>query len=71
MRSGSLTFVRGIVTTLLASNEVPQENRLGFAAGERIAELVTGAGVRLVGDVKVSAVQKNIVRWTASPLPRI
>lgn len=54
--------LRGIVTTLLASDEVPQENRLGFAAGERIAGLLTEAGVRLVGDVKVSAVQKNIIR---------
>ncbi|MFE5876442.1 hypothetical protein ACFQ6H_14355 [Rhodococcus sp. NPDC056506] len=66
--------MRGIVTTLLASDEVPQENRLGFAAGERIAGLSTGAGVRLVGvltseaDCEFSEAQARIRAGAAIPL---
>jgi NADPH-dependent 2,4-dienoyl-CoA reductase/sulfur reductase-like enzyme len=49
--------LRGVETTLVTPDEVPQQRRLGRAAGERIAEWLTGAGVTLRTGVRVSGIE--------------
>lgn len=51
----------GVAVTLLAPEEVPQEKRLGRAAGERLLTLVTDAGVRYVGGASVRALEEGVV----------
>jgi 3-phenylpropionate/trans-cinnamate dioxygenase ferredoxin reductase component len=46
--------MRGVATTLVAPDPVPQAKRLGEDAGERITRLLTEAGARYVGSVSVS-----------------
>ncbi|WP_175393679.1 NAD(P)/FAD-dependent oxidoreductase [Rhodococcus globerulus] len=53
---------RGIATTLVTPDQVPQQKRLGFSAGERITDFLSEAGVQYVGGVKVSAVHGDSVR---------
>ena len=53
---------RGISVTLVAPNEVPQDQRLGVEAGKRLRTLVTSAGARYVGGVSVEAVHDGAVQ---------
>jgi 3-phenylpropionate/trans-cinnamate dioxygenase ferredoxin reductase subunit len=53
--AASLAF-RGITTTLVDSEEVPQQTRFGSAAGERIGRILEESGVTVVGGAKISAV---------------
>lgn len=53
--------MRGVPTTLVAPSAVPQVRRLGDAAGQRIATLVTDAGARYVGGVTVRSVGDGVV----------
>ena len=53
---------RGISVTLVAPNDVPQDQRLGVEAGERLRALVTSAGARYVGGVSVEAVHDGAVQ---------
>lgn len=64
--------LRGVETTLVTPDEVPQQRRLGRAAGEQIAEWLTGAGVTLRTGVRVSGIEApGPSTWTtASPSPR-
>ena len=41
--------MRGVATTLVAPERLPQEARLGTEAGERIVGLLSDAGARFVG----------------------
>ena len=50
---------RGISVTLVAPQDVPQENRLGSEAGKQLLRLVEEAGVRYVGGVSVEAVHEG------------
>ncbi len=54
--------MRGVATTLVAPDAVPQAKRLGDAAGERIAKMVADAGARYVGGVSVDAIEDGAVR---------
>jgi NADPH-dependent 2,4-dienoyl-CoA reductase/sulfur reductase-like enzyme len=54
--------MRGVATTLVAPDPVPQAKRLGDAAGERLAKMVTDAGARYVGGVSVDAIEDGAVR---------
>ncbi len=53
--------VRGVATTLVAPERLPQESRLGDEVGDRIVGLLSDAGVRFVGAVGVKAVDENAV----------
>lgn len=48
--------MRGVATTLVAPDPVPQAKRLGEDVGARILRLLGGAGVRYVGSASVSSV---------------
>jgi NADPH-dependent 2,4-dienoyl-CoA reductase/sulfur reductase-like enzyme len=54
--------LNGLAVTLVAPEQVPQEKRLGSAAGRRLRELVEAAGVRYVGGVSVRALDEGVVR---------
>lgn len=54
--------LRGIATTLVSPDEVPQHSRLGSAVGERITGILEEAGVHYLGGVKVSAVHEETVQ---------
>jgi 3-phenylpropionate/trans-cinnamate dioxygenase ferredoxin reductase subunit len=54
--------LRGVAVTLVAPDRVPQEKRLGAAAGERLLQLVQTAGVRYVAGASVAAVEDGRVR---------
>jgi 3-phenylpropionate/trans-cinnamate dioxygenase ferredoxin reductase subunit len=54
--------MRGLSTTLVAPDRVPQLKRLGDKAGERIAEMLTDVGARYVGGVAVDAIEDGVVR---------
>jgi 3-phenylpropionate/trans-cinnamate dioxygenase ferredoxin reductase component len=53
---------RGISVTLVAPNGVPQDQRLGVEAGERLRTLVAATGARYVGGVSVEAVHDGAVQ---------
>ncbi|UMB71643.1 NAD(P)/FAD-dependent oxidoreductase [Mycobacterium paraterrae] len=53
--------MRGVATTLVAPDPVPQAKRLGDEAGERIKRLVADAGARYVGSAHVSEVTDEAV----------
>jgi NADPH-dependent 2,4-dienoyl-CoA reductase/sulfur reductase-like enzyme len=54
--------LRGLSVTLVAPEPLPQEARLGSAAGERLRELVIQAGARHVGGVSVEEITDTGVR---------
>jgi 3-phenylpropionate/trans-cinnamate dioxygenase ferredoxin reductase component len=54
--------MRGVATTLVAPDPVPQAKRLGDDAGRRITSLLTETGVRYAGSVSVSGLEKGAVR---------
>ncbi|WP_422741919.1 NAD(P)/FAD-dependent oxidoreductase [Mycobacterium sp. WMMD1722] len=49
----------GIATTIVAGESVPLQRRFGPDAGERIAELLSGCGVRFVGPAQVTEVRED------------
>ena len=49
--------LRGVATTLVTPDEVPQQKRLGREAGDRIAQWLIGAGVELRTGVRVGQVR--------------
>lgn len=53
---------RGIPTTLVAPESLPQEKRLGGEAAARLRDLVTAAGARHVGGVSVQEITDAGVR---------
>jgi 3-phenylpropionate/trans-cinnamate dioxygenase ferredoxin reductase subunit len=53
--------MRGVATTLVAPDPVPQAKRLGEDAGERITRLLSEAGARYVGSVSVSGLGDGAV----------
>jgi 3-phenylpropionate/trans-cinnamate dioxygenase ferredoxin reductase component len=53
--------MRGVATTLVAPDPVPQAKRLGEDAGERITRLLSEAGARYVGSVSVSGLSDQTV----------
>jgi NADPH-dependent 2,4-dienoyl-CoA reductase/sulfur reductase-like enzyme len=53
---------RGVSVTLVAPNDVPQDQRLGVEAGKRLRALVTSAGARYVGGVSVEVVHDGAVQ---------
>ena len=53
--------MRGVATTLVAPDPVPQAKRLGTDAGERITRLLSGAGARYVGSVSVTGLSDHAV----------
>ncbi|MBB5162237.1 NAD(P)/FAD-dependent oxidoreductase [Mycobacterium sp. AZCC_0083] len=54
--------LNGLAVTLVAPERVPQEKRLGAAAGRRLQALVELAGVRYVGEVAVRELTEGAVR---------
>jgi NADPH-dependent 2,4-dienoyl-CoA reductase/sulfur reductase-like enzyme len=54
--------LRGLSVTLVAPEPLPQEGRLGSAAGQRLRELVIQAGARHVGGVAVEEITDTDVR---------
>jgi len=54
--------LNGLAVTLVAPEHVPQEKRLGSAAGRRLQALVELAGVRWVGGVSVRELTEGAVR---------
>ncbi len=50
---------RGLEVTVVSTEPVPQEARLGERAGRRIADWLRGSGVRLVGGVSVTALREG------------
>ncbi|MCE0766919.1 FAD-dependent oxidoreductase [Pseudonocardia kujensis] len=48
---------RGLDVTVVSTEELPQENRLGADAGRRIAGWLADDGVRLVGGAEVEAIE--------------
>jgi 3-phenylpropionate/trans-cinnamate dioxygenase ferredoxin reductase component len=54
--------LNGLAVTLVAPERVPQEKRLGAAAGRRLQALVELAGVRYVGGVSVRELTEGAVR---------
>ncbi len=54
--------MRGVATTLVAPEPVPQANRLGADAGARMVELLTETGARYAGSVSVAELQAGVVR---------
>jgi 3-phenylpropionate/trans-cinnamate dioxygenase ferredoxin reductase component len=53
--------MRGVATTLVAPDPVPQAKRLGEDAGERITRLLSASGARYVGSVSVSGLSDKAV----------
>jgi 3-phenylpropionate/trans-cinnamate dioxygenase ferredoxin reductase component len=53
--------MRGVATTLVAPDPVPQAKRLGDDAGKRITDLLTRTGVRYAGSVSVNGLDKGAV----------
>ena len=53
--------MRGVATTLVAPDPVPQAKRLGEDAGERISRLLSETGVRNAGSVSVSGLDDGTV----------
>jgi 3-phenylpropionate/trans-cinnamate dioxygenase ferredoxin reductase component len=47
----------GVATTLVAPETTPLQRRFGLDVGERVAKMLTDAGVRFVGSTSVSAVE--------------
>jgi NADPH-dependent 2,4-dienoyl-CoA reductase/sulfur reductase-like enzyme len=54
--------LNGLAVTLVAPERVPQEKRLGSAAGRRLQALVELAGARYVGGVSVRELTEGVVR---------
>ena len=54
--------MRGVSTTLVAPDPVPQGKRLGESAGQRIVGLLREVGVRYTGSVSVSSLGDGAVR---------
>jgi 3-phenylpropionate/trans-cinnamate dioxygenase ferredoxin reductase component len=54
--------LNGLAVTLVAPEQVPQEKRLGAAAGRRLEELVEASGARYVGGVSVRELTEGGVR---------
>ncbi len=54
--------MRGVTTTLVAPDPVPQAKRLGDDAGERITRLLRDTGVRYAGSVSVDSLDEGTVR---------
>lgn len=54
--------MRGVTTTLIAPDPIPQAKRLGEAAGERIAGLLRDTGVRYGGSISVDRLDDGVVR---------
>ena len=54
--------MRGVSTTLVAPDPVPQGKRLGDDAGQRIVDLLREAGARYTGSVSVSSLDDRAVR---------
>ena len=54
--------LRGIAVTLVAPDDVPQEKRLGRAAGTRLRALVTATGARYLGGVAVCELDEGLVK---------
>jgi 3-phenylpropionate/trans-cinnamate dioxygenase ferredoxin reductase subunit len=54
--------MRGVATTLVAPDPLPQAKRLGDDAGRRITSLLTETGVRYAGSVSVGGLDKGAVR---------
>jgi 3-phenylpropionate/trans-cinnamate dioxygenase ferredoxin reductase component len=52
----------GLAVTLVAPEHVPQEKRLGDAAGRRLQALVESSGARYVGGVSVRELDEGVVR---------
>jgi NAD(P)H-nitrite reductase large subunit len=53
--------IKGLSVTLVAPSEVPQQKRLGDAAGQRLLELVEATGARYVGGAGVASIEGNSV----------
>jgi 3-phenylpropionate/trans-cinnamate dioxygenase ferredoxin reductase component len=53
--------LRGVATTLVAPEPVPQAKRLGQDAGERIIGMLTDAGARYVGSVSVNSLENGAI----------
>jgi 3-phenylpropionate/trans-cinnamate dioxygenase ferredoxin reductase subunit len=53
--------MRGVATTLVAPDDVPQAKRLGEHAGSRILKLLKQAGVRFAGSTSVSSLGDGTV----------
>ena len=53
--------MRGVATTLVAPDRVPQAKRLGEDAGSRIVEILTAAGAHFAGSKSVTAIDDGIV----------
>jgi 3-phenylpropionate/trans-cinnamate dioxygenase ferredoxin reductase component len=53
--------MRGVATTLVAPDPVPQAKRLGEDAGERITRLLSEVGARYVGSVSVNSLSDHTV----------
>ena len=53
---------RGVSVTLVAPQDVPQEKRLGRAAGQQLLRLVEESGARYVGGVSVDAIHDGDVQ---------
>jgi 3-phenylpropionate/trans-cinnamate dioxygenase ferredoxin reductase component len=53
--------MRGVATTLVAPDHVPQAKRLGEKAGVRITGLLRDAGVRYLGSASVSGLDDGVV----------
>jgi NAD(P)H-nitrite reductase large subunit len=54
--------LNGLAVTLVAPERVPQEKRLGSAAGRRLQALVELTGARYVGGVSVRELTEGVVR---------
>jgi 3-phenylpropionate/trans-cinnamate dioxygenase ferredoxin reductase subunit len=54
--------MRGVTTTLVAPDQVPQAKRLGEQTGERIKRLLGDTGVRYAGSVSVDSLAEGAVR---------
>lgn len=52
---------RGISVTVVASDEVPQQKRLGDEAGRRLRALVEATGARFIGGVKAESLGDGVV----------
>lgn len=53
--------MRGVATTLVAPDPVPQAKRLGDEAGQRITSVLSESGVRYAGSVSVSGLSDGAV----------
>jgi 3-phenylpropionate/trans-cinnamate dioxygenase ferredoxin reductase component len=54
--AASALAARGVATTVVAPEPVPLYRRFGVEAGERVAKMLSGAGVRFIGSADVTAV---------------